>query len=53
MRWVDVIAVLKITLDGWMVNEMGGCKSCFKDYSGWMVRCNGRFKDYSGWMDGK
>ena len=55
MRWVDVIAVLKITLDGWMVNEMGGCNSCFKDYSGWMVSemdgCNGCFKDYyGGWM---
>ena len=33
---MDVMAVLRITMGGWIVSEMDGCNGRFKDYSGWM-----------------
>ena len=51
---MDVMAVLRITMGGWMVNEMNGCNNRFKNCCGWMVKemdgCNGRLRiAVDGW----
>ena len=54
--WMDVMAILRITMGGWMVSEMDGCNGRFRDYSGWMKSQKNKkivVLLYLRWIDGE
>ena len=50
------MAILRITMGGWMVSEMDGCNGRFRDYSGWIKSQKNKkivVLLYLRWIDGE